>query len=212
LKPGVPVAGVDPEVAREIARAVYLRNGRLELIAERAGLEADEADAALFALTEEGFLSTGFAADGEQQWRTTVAGTLLADAEFWEPISRAEVEELLAGALQRTADYNADQSKPLWVDRIRVFGSYLSNADVLGDLDLAVEHSWRPAWRYPNAAVDYANASGKQFRSEAGKAGWAEHELGTILTGEFWYISITMMDVDGFADRWKTVYQRDPEP
>ncbi|MDR2380278.1 MAG: hypothetical protein LBE08_03735 [Bifidobacteriaceae bacterium] len=182
----------------------------MEEIAERVGLGVDEADAALFALTEAGFLSTAFAVDGEQRWRTAVAGMLLAGAEFRALISRAEVEELLAGVLRRAVDYNADRSKPLSVDRIRVFGSYLSDADMLGDLDLAVEHSWRPAWRHPNAAVDYAEASGARFECELDKPEWAEHELGMILTGESRYISITMMSLDGFTDRWETVYQRAP--
>jgi predicted nucleotidyltransferase len=46
---------------------------------------------------------------------------------------------LVAGMLERAREYNTDAKKPLYVDRLRIFGSYLDpKIDPLGDVDLRI--------------------------------------------------------------------------
>jgi hypothetical protein len=100
----------------------------------------------------------------------------------------------------------------MWVDEVRVFGSYLSGAERLGDLDLAVAWSWRPAWRYQGAPAVYAEASGRRFASFFDRVAWAERELRMALRNRSPYISLTTQDVTALTDRRRTVYQREPRP
>ena len=53
-------------------------------------------------------------------------------ASFLKPMPRARAEELLAGVLERTDTYNADDSRSLVITKIAVFGSYLRLATELG--------------------------------------------------------------------------------
>jgi hypothetical protein len=54
-------------------------------------------------------------------------------ASFGKPIRRKTANQLVAGMLERARDYNTDANKPLYVERLRIFGSYL---DPLGDVDV----------------------------------------------------------------------------
>jgi hypothetical protein len=56
-------------------------------------------------------------------------------------MNRAKAEALLKGVLERVAAINADPDMLHWVIEIRVVGSYLTDTDDLGDLDVALDHS-----------------------------------------------------------------------
>jgi hypothetical protein len=56
-------------------------------------------------------------------------------AGFGKPISRKTSGRLVSELLARA--YNANQGKPLFIDALRVFGSYLApQINPLGDVDI----------------------------------------------------------------------------
>jgi hypothetical protein len=67
-----------------------------------------------------------------------------AMARFVPPINRAKAEELLADFLQCVEEVNAHPDLLHWVTEVRVFGSYLTNSDDLGEIDLAIKRERRP--------------------------------------------------------------------
>jgi hypothetical protein len=143
----------------------------------------DEADELLGHLADAGFLERHVRQwDGEShvEWATTVRGGALANASFLKPMTREKAQSLLDGVLERANTYNADPAKPIWVERIAVFGSVLDHDAVdFGDLDLQVELLNRPADDLVEAKLAYARASGHTE------------------------------DISRYADRWEVVYERD---
>ncbi|WP_238703487.1 hypothetical protein [Arthrobacter sp. TS-15] len=94
----------------------------------------------------------------------TILGNALAMAGFGKPITRKTADRLVAGLLERARDYNADGGKPLFVERLRIFGSYLRpDVDPLGDVDVELIFGRRIT--EPKAIHDYMKASGRMFNS-----------------------------------------------
>jgi len=69
----------------------------------------------------------------------TPLGMALAAAKRRPRISRAMAEDILQRVLRCAAGVNAQSSARFTVSSIDVFGSYLSNSQDLGDLDLLLE-------------------------------------------------------------------------
>jgi hypothetical protein len=81
---------------------------------------------------------------GDVEHRTTIKGQALLMTRLAPRINRAKAEALLKGVLERVAAINADPELMHWVTEVRVFGSYLTDSDDLGDLDLALSYELRP--------------------------------------------------------------------
>lgn len=142
------------------------------------------------------------------QWTTTVEGAALAMASFAKPISRRKANDLLAGVLERVADYDADNSKPYVIVQLRVFGSYLDTTiDPLGDLDLDVVFEPRtPEGDEPEAKLDYAQQSGRSFSTFIDRLFWPQNELLQILRARSAYINVHVGDVEALGVEYEVVY------
>jgi predicted nucleotidyltransferase len=81
--------------------------------------------------------------DRPEDYKATMKGRALAQVKFIRRINRAKAEALLNGVLERVAAINVDPEMLLYVTEVRVFGSYLTDTDDLGDLDLAVKYDER---------------------------------------------------------------------
>jgi hypothetical protein len=75
--------------------------------------------------------------------KITIKGAALGMTKFVRRIDRAKADALLKGALERVTAINTDPAMMYWVTEVRVFGSYLTDTNDLGDLDLAVKCEWR---------------------------------------------------------------------
>jgi hypothetical protein len=173
----------------------------------------DDTESLARALESEGWLQRqAEGADGEVRWETTIKGNALAQASFRRPISRATAKRHLESVIERAKTYNADDTHIFEIALVVVFGSYLDpEASQLGDLDLAIVTRERPATQSPSddlskRSLDYADASGRQFKSFFDRLGWAEREVVQILRNRIAAISITRNDASTFTDRWETVY------
>lgn len=126
-------------------------------------------------------------------------------ASFGKPITRATADRLLDGVLERARAYNAESGRIRYVDRLRVFGSYLDpNLQRLGDLDLEIVIGRRE--RSVEAARAYAAASGRQFNSLLDELHWADLELIRFLKNRSPAVSITQDDVSSFTGSARLVY------
>ncbi len=212
LQRRVAVAGLDPELARSLARACQGDLRRVDVVAERAGVGTRSAGDALRRLEADGFVRCEDIG-GDVRWSTTIAGNALAMASFNRPIRRVKAEALLAGVLERAAMFNADETHLLIISRLRVFGSYLDpEAGELGDLDLAVEFvdsagDSLSVDEFARRALDYARASGRTFSTFILALDWPRREAEMILRNRSAYINITREDVDRLTDRQETVFE-----
>ena len=213
LQRSVDVAGIEPGLAREAARACRVDWTSAEYVAERLHLPLDEAVAVLGRLEQEGFLERSEQKWGGKPtpvWTTTVSGGALAQASFLKPITREKAESLLAGVVERATIYNDDPERPLWIERITLFGSLLDgDATDFGDVDLQLVHATRPS-PDEHVKLTYANSSGRSFPTFLDKLFWAEKEMRQILKNRSPYISLTDEDISRITDGSKVVYERTP--
>jgi hypothetical protein len=102
-------------------------------IADRVGIDiADE-------LIREGLLAVKKGRDGKPWYEFTDAAARLVNAKMIKRISRAKANLYVAELLQRADDINANPDLLYRVKRITAFGSYITDAADLGDIDIAVE-------------------------------------------------------------------------
>jgi predicted nucleotidyltransferase len=149
--------------------------------------------------------------DGDVWWEATILGNALAMAGFGKPISRKTADRLVAGLLERAHEYNADGCKPLFVERLRIFGSYLRpDVDPLGDVDVELIFGRRIT--DPKAIHDYTKASGRMFGSYIDQLMWPQTELVQHLRNRSAALNITLEDVDRFTDKSEVVYTVDGDP
>lgn len=213
LKRGVTVAGVEPELARTLARACCRDWTGTAVVAERVKLPAAEVVAMLGQLADADYLerrNATWPGEIDDEWTTTIGGGALTMASFLKPMPRARADELLAGVLERVGVYNAEVTKPLLITEIAVFGSYLRPEVVeLGDLDLRVTFAPRePDSELSEALLAFARASGRSFPSFMDELFWAEKEMKQVLRNRSGYISLHTEDISRFTDDWQVVYSQ----
>jgi hypothetical protein len=121
-------------------------------------------------------------------WRNTMAGNALANAIATPPISRTDADRLLKEFLIRVGIVNGDKSWLYRVGKVVIFGSYLSNQEWVGDIDLAIQLDRRPEFAecWPEAllakAEDAANR-GRRFGGFLERLAWPETEVKRFLRG-----------------------------
>lgn len=205
------IAGLPATDARAVVRLFYNEHH-----AEHASriVPPEDAEAAVLALAEAGFLAVAFQHNGENFWETTINGNALAQASFGKPISRATADRLVSGLLERSRSFNADPAKVLSVGRVRLFGSYLdAGVAKLGDVDVELTTVRRLAGQdYMDAAQAYTKASGRSFNTYVDQLFWPERELIQFLKHKSTALNITTEDVTQFTDAVRTVYTIGDDP
>lgn len=200
------IAGLPADVARSIVR---LCRGR-EIVATAATelLESSEqTPEVVFAdMAAAGYLKkVSTDRDGDDWWDTTILGNALAMASFGKPISRGTADRLVSGMLERAQEYNADPEKPLFIHRLRAFGSYLDpDVGSVGDVDVELVYGRRIT--DPRAVSLYTAASGRSFGSYMDQLYWPLRELVQHLKNRSAFISITLEDITRITDRFETIY------
>jgi len=154
--------------------------------------------------------------DGGASYTSTIKGAALGMTKFVSRIDRAKAEALLKGVLERVAAINSDPEWMHWVTEVRVFGSYLTDANDLGDLDLALKYE--PRWdrsatdrgtREFSAAIEaFAAKHNKQHRPWIEKLSLPERVVAQRVKGRSPYISMHRVEeLDNNPEmRGKTVY------
>jgi hypothetical protein len=207
------IAGLPAPVARSLAR--LFRGGEcVQEVGDSLLLKngIDDSDAAFAALKERGYFEkVDVDHEGYVWWQTTTLGNALAMASFGKPISRRTAERLVAGMLDRAREYNADPARPLYVERLRIFGSYLNpEVDPLGDVD--VELSIGQRTRDQEKIHAYTRSSGRSFRSFWAEVTWPQTELVQLLKNKSTALNITLENIDHITDRSQVVYAINDDP
>jgi hypothetical protein len=80
----------------------------------------------------------------EPGWMNTIKGNALTQAKFLKPITRDKATFILNNFLIRISTLNADPYFFMGVKKVEVFGSYLSEAAFVNDIDLFVHYDSSP--------------------------------------------------------------------
>jgi hypothetical protein len=137
--------------------------------------------------------------DDEHTWKRTVNGGALANALFSAPVPRQSAEKTLTEFLSRVRQVNCDSRFLYEVRKVVVFGSFLSDAPFVGDLDLAVdlcpkERDSRKHSELIRARANEAASSGRRFRNFVGGFRFAEDEVLMFLKARSRILQLTRCD------------------
>jgi hypothetical protein len=205
------IAGLPAELARAIVRKFRGRQMVADAVADLLEGTGYGLAAVFDALEASGYMEKARVdIDGDVWWDTTIQGNALAMASFGKPISRRTADRLVSELLERARGYNADPGKPMFINTLRVFGSYLSpEIDPIGDIDVELTYGRRITDR--KALADYTRASGRSFGTYVDQVMWPQTELFLHLKKRSAFINITLEDITRITDRFETIYSVDED-
>ena len=140
----------------------------------------------------------------------TDAAVRLANALMIKRITRGKADHYVAELLQRADDINANPDLLYRVKRITAFGSYITDAADLGDIDIAVELENKvPAGQRSEANRARAAASGRKNLSWNDQLTFGEREVKRLLKGRNPYVSLILYsDFQRLNTPAKVIYPR----
>ena len=190
------------EIRRLLRRT---RNGALDAptVHEDLGIPLGEAESVIEGLAKEGLIVKGLTTgpDGQQRsfWKNTIKGNSLAMATTAQPVKRATADRALAQLLDRVSVVNAREDFAFRVERVVVFGSYLSSAQEINDVDLLVDlvaryaDSNRQDW-VEQSSRTRASQSGRRFRDSLEQMAWPRMEVEGFLKNRSRTLSLHYAD------------------
>jgi predicted nucleotidyltransferase len=166
------------------------------------GINGRKAIRLLECLEHEGFIEKNAAvpnSETEQFWRPTIKGSALRAALFSTPVSRRTAEKKLSEFMNRVHQVNMDSRFLYKVRKVVVFGSYLSDAPSVGDLDLAVDLGPKEPDSKKHAEMVLARANeaarnGRCFHNFVERIGFADQEVRSFLKARSRIIQLTDCD------------------
>ena len=196
---GQVVAGADAKLLRKaFQRADHWGDKEL---ASYVGL-GDDLDLAR-RLVSEGYLES-VRGPSRMVYRTTLKARALALATARRPIKRQTAEKLLGEFLDRVDRANSSPNYLYSVTRVVVFGSFLDDCEVLGDIDLAIGLEPRAVdgEGMVEAILAYADEASRKGRKFAGfmeRLNWPTEDILRALKGRSRSISIHLL-TDGVLE------------
>ena len=173
----------------------YTDNWDVESIMCFFDLDRKKADALLIQLAEEGYIEKGSKFHEEQLWTNSVKGNALALASAAKPILRTTAEKKINEFLARVKEVNTNGYYLYKIKKVVLFGSYLGEAERLGDIDLAIEIVPKETDRdkFQKSAQDRSREAvhnGRHFNNYAEEVYWPQAEVLKYLKSRSRSISI----------------------
>jgi hypothetical protein len=138
IEPNQVICGVDAIRLRGfLDREKY--GWHLRSLADGLSLSMEAAQAVADDLVREGYAEIDADERDGSRYCNTIKGNALALASAAKPIKRATANRLVEGFLARVREINASDTYVYRVAKAVVFGSYLSDREDLGDVDIAVK-------------------------------------------------------------------------
>jgi predicted nucleotidyltransferase len=136
----------------------------------------------------------------KQYYRKTLKGSTLGLASAAKPVTRKTANRIFSEFMDRVRQVNSDSSYLVKVQKVLVFGSYLTDAIRINDIDVAVELTWKEnhpmvlneedkAQLALNLSI-MAEDKGKKFSSFIDRLEWPEHEVRLFLKSSSRTLSI----------------------
>ena len=182
IKPDKLIVGFPARQIRELLRQSDLRLSA-EDVTRVLGLKGEKAWQFLETLEHQGYIEKNTDVPGpELYWKHTIRGGALCNALFSAPVSRRNAEKKLAEFMERVHRVNKGSHFLYRVQKVVVFGSFLSESPTVGDLDIAIdlqpkEPDLKKHTKLIRARADEALQNGKSFRSYFESLQYAHKEV-----------------------------------
>ncbi|MBO0759184.1 MAG: hypothetical protein J2P54_25365 [Bradyrhizobiaceae bacterium] len=124
-------------------------------------------------------------------YEVTELGNAIANVRLVKRIDRTTANKLVADLLDRVDGINADEGCLYRITEIRAFGSYITDSDDLGDIDLILRiESKFEGKAFSDACLKYAEKSGRRFNSYVARLTAAGVDLRRMVKDRSPYISL----------------------
>ncbi len=201
IQPDALVAGFPAKKIRELLRqSDEFLSGRDAT--KVLGINRRKAVQLLERLEQEGFIEKNAAmpnSETEHYWKRTIKGSALSIALFSTPVSRRTAEKKPSEFMNRVHQVNLDSRFLYRVRKVIVFGSFLTDAPSVGDLDLAVELGQKELDGKKHSEMVLARAkqaarNGRRFHSFVERICFADKEVKLFLKDRSRIIQLTDCD------------------
>jgi hypothetical protein len=178
------IAGYPAAKVRNLLRHLgsTISGGHIEYAAHVLQMDGDSTNALLKQLTDEGYLELSQIGK-EKVWLNTIRGNALAQAKFMKPIPRDKATRILEDFLTRVTTVNNDPYYLIGVAKVEIFGSYISKAKSVNDIDLVVHYQWKgdlsqdERVRLSQVRCRQAQGKGRRFRNIVEEVTWPTQEV-----------------------------------
>lgn len=182
LDPRSTIAGFPALEIRRLLRALHGDPWPIARIAEVLHCSTRSARTVATQLASLDYLEVAVGKGRVPHYRLTIAGAALGLASAALPLRRRSAERILREFLARVEVVNASRYYLYRVSRVGVFGSYLSSADRLNDIDIAltlrpVEAEHATQWQLEKVRIAEARANGRRFPNISSEYFWATAEV-----------------------------------
>ncbi|MHB1652321.1 MAG: nucleotidyltransferase domain-containing protein [Desulfitobacteriaceae bacterium] len=160
-------------------------------------LDSDSADTnkLIQVLINEGFIERMTDPTGEVQFINTIKGNALGMASAAKPISRVTAEKKLKEFLKRVEIVNSNSEYCYFVNKVLLFGSFLTGANEVNDIDLAVELVNKEDFHRRHLdRINKALIDGRRFPNVVAQVCWPKEEVLRFLKARSRVFSIHDMD------------------
>lgn len=207
------IAGMPALEAREvIQKCVQFYNGfTTQDIAKKINTTNSKAKIYIQALEDEKFVKQHVSDKNQKKWIVTMAGCSLAQASAAKKIKRATADKHYALFLERINEINANDKYLYQVTKAAVFGSYLTDAPTVSDIDIFVwlERKLKFIKNFTEVkskAAQEMEAEGRVFRSFGDQLHWPELDVRKYLKNGSRVISIQGHNDGSEVFNYKVVY------
>ncbi len=205
---GVPIL----ELRRLLRRSKNIYAWNIFFIIEVLDVCEEQAAELAKALENEGFIEKAETKESERYWTNTVKGNALAIASAAKPLRRESADKKLTEFIARVKQVNESSYFLYKVEKVVVFGSYLSSEDKIGDIDLAVTLAAKAqdreeAWRLNKERTREACEQGRQFSNIIDELFWPQREVFLMLKNRSRSFSIHSPDDLQLAKTSKVIFE-----
>jgi hypothetical protein len=194
IKPEDKIGGVEAKRVRDaLLKLGHSREWAPAELAGALGVSPEISDRVFTELTALGYLEAG-----EQEpslKRVSSPGLRLLRASAAKPLKRSTADDAVEGLRRRAQEINDNPMYAWRVRRVLLFGSYLTEKERLGDLDVAVEMSPRFSDEKLNREKFQERfrfgQSTRTFKHEADRYGFPQNEVLSFLRARSRTISLT---------------------
>jgi predicted nucleotidyltransferase len=153
-----------------------------ESVIDRLRLKPPTARALIRELVRQGFLEPAKLPSNGLAWEKTMKANALRLASAAKPIRRKTADARLSDFLASVNEIRRDEHYIYKVRRAWIFGSFLSDAEKLGDVDLAIElaaksFSGKSFDDVVQKKIDEAHRAGRRFSGVFEQVTWPQKEV-----------------------------------
>lgn len=169
-------------------------------------------------LTKLGYIESTGRFKEKEAWKKTLMGSTFSLASAAKPVLRSTANKHLALLLKRVEVVNDDPKYLFKVSEVVLFGSYLTDSEKVGDIDIAIKTEWKsehPKVKGNNKTdvsvkhAEEAESQGRNFGTYLDYLAWPEYEVRLYLKSKSRVISLhSINDLILKQTETKTIFEK----